>query len=334
MKAYVTASFDAAALARLATMMDVVHEDWRVTHKVFFAGEELARRIRDVGADVLIVEADLVHEEVIEGTKLAIIGAARGDPLNVRLDLATARGIPVIFAPARNAGAVAELTVTFILSVLRHVHEVHHELRSGRLDFERPGDYLGAYSRYVGVELAGKTVGVVGFGAIGRRVARLVAAFDARVLVFDPYVPESTVTAAGAETADPDRIVRECDVLTVHCPETPETVNLLDAERIRALRPGAVVMNLARARILDEDALYEGLCSGRIAGAGLDVLSHEPVRRGERFLSLPNVLVLPHYGGNTRETVIRQSRMIVDGIEDLLAGRRPRHLCNPGALAG
>ena len=336
MKAFITATFDPEVLREMRQSMDVVYEDWRETRKIYFSGEELAARLRDLGADVLIVEADLVHEEVIENTGLEMIGATRGDPVNIAIDVATARGIPVFFAPGRNAEAVAELTVAFMLSAMRRVHEVYHELRSGALRFdENPSSFLDAYARYTGAELEGKTVGVVGFGAIGQRVTKILArGFGSRVLAYDPYVTAGTFEALGAERCDLDFLIRSSDVLTVHCPETPDTTGLIHAERVRALKPGAYVMNLGRARILDEDALYEGLVSGRIAGAGLDVLVNEPIRPAERLLQLPNVVLMPHYGGNTHETVLRQSRMIVEAIDDSLAGRKSRYLCNPEVVRG
>ncbi|MGH7899643.1 MAG: NAD(P)-dependent oxidoreductase [Candidatus Binatia bacterium] len=334
MKAYVTATFHPHELQRLARIMEVVHEDWRQTHKVYFAGEEFAARIREHGADVLIVEADLVHDEVIGGCDLKMIAASRGDPINIRIDLATERGIPVFFAPARNAQAVAELTVGFMLSALRRIHEINHEIRSGRLRFDRTRDFLAGYERYTGLELEGKTVGIVGFGAIGQRVARILVGFGCRLLAHDPYVPDDVFRRFGAEPLDIDSLIRRCDILTVHCPEAPETTGLIDAQRVHALKPGVYVMNLARARVLDEDALYEGLVSGRIAGAGLDVFMEEPLQPANRFVALPNVVVAPHYGGNTHETVLRQSRMIVDSIEDTIAGRRPKHIVNPEVLAG
>ncbi len=332
MKAFVTATFDAGALERMRKRMDVVYEDWRKTQKVYFSGAELAARVGEIGADVLVVEADLVHEEVIEGCDLKMIGAARGDPVNIRIDLATARRIPVFFAPARNAEAVAELTVGFMLSTIRRIHEVNHELRSGRLRFEGGGDFMAAYHTYMGIELEGKTVGIVGFGAIGQRVARILRGFGCRVLAYDPYAPPAAFEAVGAEPTELDPLLRECDLLTVHCPETVETTGLIHAERVRSLKKGVYVMNLARARILDEEALYEGLVAGRIAAAGLDVLTQEPVQPENRFAKLPNVCLLPHYGGNTRETVRRQSEMMVEAIEDYLAGRRPKHIVNPEVL--
>lgn len=332
MKAYITATFDPEILAYLRRRMDVVYEDWRQTHKLYFSGEEFAERIRKTGADILIVEADLVHDEVIEGCGLKMIGAARGDPLNIRVDLATERKIPVFFAPARNAQAVAELTIGFMLCTARRIHEVYHELRSGRLRFDHGEEYLGGYQRYTGIELEGKTVGIVGFGAIGQRVARILGGFGSRILAFDPYVKDGSFEKLGAEKTDLDTLIRDCDILTVHCPEAPETDDLIGPDRVRALKPGVYVMNLARARVVNEDALYEGLRSGCIAGAGLDVLAVEPVQPDNRFLQLPNVVILPHYGGNTRETVVRQSRMIVDAMEEYEAGRRPKNLCNPEVL--
>ncbi|MGH7803933.1 MAG: NAD(P)-dependent oxidoreductase [Candidatus Binatia bacterium] len=313
--------------------MPVTYEDWRQTRKMYFSGEELAARVRELAADVLIVEADLVHEEVIDGVALRLIGAARGDPLNIGVERATAKKIPVLFAPARNAQAVAELTVGFMLSVLRRIHEVNHLIRSSELRFERSRDYLEAYRRFEGFELEAKTVGIVGFGAIGQRVARILGGFGSRILAHDPYATGESFAAFGAEKRDVDSLVRDCDVLTVHCPEGEETHRLISAERIRAMKPGAYVMNLARASIVDEDALYEGLASGRIAGAGLDVFSNEPVQPDNRFALLPNVVVMPHFGGDTAETVRRQSAMIVDGIEDWIEGRRPKHLVNPAVLA-
>lgn len=332
MKAFVTATFDAGSLARLERRMPVAYEDWRQTRKMYFSGEELAARVRELAADVLVVEADLVHEEVIDGVELRLIGAARGDPLNIGVERATAKRIPVLFAPARNAQAVAELTVGFMLCVLRRIHEVNHLVRSGELRFERSREYLDAYRRFEGLELEGKTVGVVGFGAIGQRVAKILGGFGCRILAHDPYASGGSFAALGAEQRDVDSLVRECDVLTVHCPEGEETHRLISAERLRSMKPGAYVMNLARASIVDEDALYEGLTSGRIAGAGLDVFSNEPVQPDNRFALLPNVVVMPHFGGDTAETVRRQSQMIVEGIEDWLDGRRPKHLVNPAAL--
>lgn len=328
-----TASFSADGLERLRRHMDVVHEDWRAARGLYFDGQQFAQRIAEVGADVLIVEADLVHDEVLDAVPLRLIGCCRGDPINIGLERATALGIPVLFAPGRNADAVADLTLAMMLALARHLYTVNALLKSGALTFSSTKDYLDAYTSYGGFELGGVTVGVVGFGAIGRRVVQRVRAFGSRVLVYDPFVPAESIATAGAEAAGLDDLVRAVDVLTLHCPDTPENIGLISAERIRAMKPGAYLLNLARAGLVDDDALYEALRSGHLAGAGLDVFADEPVRPENRYVQLPNVLVTPHLGGATRDVVRHQSDLIVDGVEAWLRGERPQHLANPAVLA-
>src|SRR5437868_6268099 len=190
MRALITASFDDAAKARLARHMDVVHEDWKARRSIYFDGAEFARRIREVGADVLIVEADLVHAEVFEACPLRMIGCCRGDPVNIDLELATRKGVPVFHAPGRNADAVADLTLAFLLMLARHLGPIQDTFRGGGQRFANAGDYLAMYTRFTGVELGGRTVGLVGLGAVGREVAARLLAFRARVLAYDPYVRE------------------------------------------------------------------------------------------------------------------------------------------------
>lgn len=332
MKALITASFTAEGLERLRRHMAVEHQDWRATHSIYFDGAELARRIREVGADLLIVEADLVHEEVLNAVPLRLIGCCRGDPINIGVERATELGIPVLFAPGRNADAVADLTMGFMLALARHVYTVNALLKSGRMTFAATRDYLDIYNTYGGFELGGVTVGVIGFGAIGRRVVRRLRAFGSRVLVYDPFVSPEAVRDADAEPAELDELIRSVDIVTLHCPDTPENYGLINAERIRAMKPGAYFLNLARAAIVDDDALYAALRDGHLAGGALDVFADEPVRPENRYVQLPNVLVAPHLGGATRDVVRHQTEMIVDGIEAWLRGERPRHLVNPAVL--
>ncbi len=332
MKALITASFHPDGLARLREHMEVVYEDWRTNKKIYFDGQEFAARINAVGADVLIVEADLVHEEVIDHCPLTLIGCCRGDPLNVGVERATARGIPVLFAPGRNADAVADLTLAYMLDLARNVFTVNTLLKQGQMRFESTSAYLATYERYGGFELGGVTVGIVGFGAIGRGVADRLRPFGSRVLAYDPFVSAAVFAAHHATPVPLDELLRQADLLTVHCPESPETHRLIGAEQIRVMKRGAYVLNLARASIVDEDALYAALADGQLAGAALDVFEQEPVQPDNRFVALPNVLVSPHLGGATRDVVRHQSRMIVDGIEAYLHGRRPEHIVNPQVL--
>src|SRR5215813_15378618 len=150
MKALITASFDPAAKARLARHMEVVHEDWKERQSIYFDGAEFAKRITQAGADVLIVEADLVHAEVLDACPLKMIGVCRGDPVNVDLELATRKGIPVFHTPGRNADAVADLTVAFILVLARHLPAIAETFRDGGPRFENAGDFLRLYTRFTG----------------------------------------------------------------------------------------------------------------------------------------------------------------------------------------
>jgi len=332
MKALITAAFHPDGLARLRRHMDVEYDDWRTSKRIYFDGLQFAQRIQASGADVLIVEADLVHDEVLDSCRLSIIGCCRGDPINIGVERATALGIPVLFAPARNADAVADLTVAYMLALARNLVTVNMLLKQGQMRFQSTKDYLAVYETYGGFELGGVTVGIVGFGAIGRGVARRLHGFGSRIVAYDPYVGAEVFAAYHAEPGSLDDVLRQADILTVHCPELPETSGLVGAAQIRLMKRGAYVLNLARAAVIDEDALYAALIDGHLAGAALDVFRDEPVQSDNRFALLPNVLVSPHLGGATRDVVRHQTDLVVDGIEAYLRGERPAHIVNPEVL--
>ena len=330
MRALITASFDDAAKARLSRRMEVVHEDWKVRQSIYFDGVEFAARIRSVGADVLVVEADLVHAEVLEGCPLVMIGCCRGDPVNIDLELATRKGIPVFHTPGRNADAVADLTLAFLLMLARHLGPIQDTFRDGAARITGAGDYLKMYSRFTGVELGGRTVGLVGLGSVGREVAARLLAFKARVLAYDPYVE---APPPGVAMRALDDLLRESDFVSLHAPVTPETQNLVSRDRLALMKPTAYFVNTARAALTDENALYELLAAGRLAGAALDVLAEEPLQPDNRFLKLPNVLVTPHIGGATVDVTRHQSDIVVEAMERWLDGEQPRWIANPAVLA-
>lgn len=333
MKALITASFAASGLEALSRHMEIVHEDWRQSKHIYLDAATLAEKIRTEGADVLIVEADFVLDEAIEQTHLRLIGSCRGDPNNIALAKATEKRIPVLFTPARNADAVADLTLGFMLALLRNIYTVNHGLKSGALTFTSIADYLTAYERYGGFELGGRLVGVIGFGAIGRRVVARCRAFGAPILVHDPFVAAADIAAAGAEPVELDDLMRRADIVTLHCPDTADNRGLISAARIRAMKPGGYFLNLARAAVVDDDALYEALRSGHLAGGAFDVFAEEPVRTDNRFVRLDNVLVTPHLGGATRDVVEHQTRSMVVDVLAWIEGRRPRYVANPQVLA-
>jgi D-3-phosphoglycerate dehydrogenase len=161
---------------------------------------------------------------------------------------------------------------------------------------------------------------------VGREVAARLAAFKARVLAADPYVRDAPPDVA---LCGLDDLLREADVVSLHAPVTDETRTLLSRERLALMKPSAWLVNTARAALTDEDALYEALAAGRLAGAALDVLTDEPLRPGNRFLALPNVIVTPHIGGATEDVTRHQSDIVVEAIERHLRGERPRWVANP-----
>ena len=332
MKAFLTASFDDSSLARLQKLMAVHVEDWRVTKNLFFDGAEFARRINEEGCDVVIVEADLVHGEVIDGAPIKMIGACRGEPVNVDVKLATERGIPVFHTPARNADAVADLAVGFMLTLARHVYDAIRWVKGEREQFTGAGDFLKMYEAMTGVELYGRTVGIVGFGAIGQRVAKRVSAFGARVVAFDPYVADEVFAQLGAERDTLEGVLARADFLTLHVPDVEATKNMIGAKELALLKDGVYFVNTGRAAAVEEEPLYQAISGGKIKAAAFDVFWNEPVQPEDRFVKLRNVIATPHIGGATFDVIAHQGEMMCDSIEAWLKGERPRFIANPGVL--
>ncbi|HAC80992.1 MAG TPA: hypothetical protein DCG06_11900 [Deltaproteobacteria bacterium] len=332
MKAFVTAPFATDQLERLGSIMPFHHEDWRETKNIFFEGAAFAERLRAEGCDVIITEADEIRKELLDLVDIKMIGTCRGSPVNVDLDVAATRGIPVFHTPARNAEAVADITLCFMLMILRHIHPAIEWVKSDRSSLPDANEFITMYDAMTGSELHGRTVGLIGFGAIGQRVARRVQAFGARVVAHDPHVAEAVFEQNDARCGSLTEVLQQADLLSLHVADVPETKNLLGPEEIAQMKPGAYFINTARAASVDADALYDALASGRLSAAALDVLWEEPVRSDDRFVLLPNVIATPHIGGASRDVITHQSAMIVDAIEAWLRGDRPNHLANPAVL--
>jgi D-3-phosphoglycerate dehydrogenase / 2-oxoglutarate reductase len=321
----------AEAGSRLAI---VEHEfDWPVTpfgpvaEVKEAAGTEAEMLALVPGVEIVITEMAPLTERVIAAAEaLRLIVVCRGGPVNVNLAAAAERRIPVCFTPGRNAAATAEYTVGLLLAAMRHLAAGHRDLARGvwRGDFYAYDD--------AGTELEGKTVGLVGFGAVGSRVARIVAAFGADVLVADPYVDSVVVAAVGAQKVDLDELLARSDAISLHARLTPETRHIVGRDAIARMRPGAVLVNGARGGLLDYDAVCDALESGHLRAAAFDVYDPEPPATDSRLFATPNVVLSPHIAGASRETAQRAARIGAAEVGRWLWGAPLQHVANPDAL--
>lgn len=320
-RALVTAPFRGAGLDRLRSLCsEVVLDPW-IDHRPLrlYNSEQLAERIVTENATLLVVESDSVKGPVLE-LPLVAIGSCRGNPTNVDIPAATAAGIPVLRAPGRNADAVAEITIGMLFAVNRGIVRADMDVREGQV--WRDGTI--PYQRFRAWELAGRTVGIVGLGAVGRATKWRLEGLGMRVISADPYAPDATHSL--------DALVAEADVVSMHAAVTPETEGMIGASRFAAMKEGAIYVNSARALLHDTDALVMALQSGKLAGAALDHFVGEHLAVDHPLCSMPNVVLTPHIGGATWDTETRHSASIAEGLAELFAGGRPNNLVNPEVL--
>jgi D-3-phosphoglycerate dehydrogenase / 2-oxoglutarate reductase len=320
-RALVTAPFRGEGLDTLRRVAEVVLEPWIDQHPVrILDSEQLAERIAAEHADLLVVEADAVSGPVLD-QPLVAIGVCRGEPTNVDVAGATARGIPVVNAPGRNADAVAELTVGLALAVSRGVARADRDVRAG----EAYRDGTLPYQRFRGSQLAGRTLGIVGLGSVGRAASWRFEGLGMRVITCDPFTDDATHTL--------DALLADADVVTVHAAVTPESHGLFGAEQFARMKPGAIYLNTARAALHDTAALVAALESEHLGGAGLDHFDGEILSPDHPLCAMGNVVLTPHIGGATYDTEANHSVLIGDGIAALLDGAKPDNLVNPEVLS-
>ncbi|RRO18757.1 hydroxyacid dehydrogenase [Saccharopolyspora rhizosphaerae] len=258
---------------------------------------------------------------------LKFVGVCRGGPVNVDLQAATDNGVIVSYAPGRNAAAAAEFAVGLMLAALRRIPGSDAELKDGNWR----GDYY-AYEN-AGIELEGSTAGLVGYGAIGRIVARVLRAFGAKVLVADPFVSAADVADEGVELVELEDLLRRSSVVSLHARLTPETQHLLNADNLKLLPKGAVLVNSARGGLLDYAPLPDLLRAGKLGALAVDVYDIEPPPRDWPLFDAPNVITTPHLAGATRQTAHRAAEIVAGEVARFLDGRRPRFVANPDVLA-
>ena len=324
MRALILAPFSGTYLARLRRSIDVVYESWIETNTLQDP-DQLGARLAAEDISVLIVEADFVFEEVFDAAPgLRLVGICRNALNQVDIESATAHGVAVTHAPGRNTNAVAEMTLGLMFSLARRIPQADRLVTGAGWRDPTIG-----YRLFRGTEIAGSTVGVVGFGQIGREVARKCVALGARVLVHDPFVAGRQVRAVGAVPVELRRLTAASDFITLHVPDNEATHRLVGAAFLARMKAGAFLVNTGAGSCVDPSALAAALEAGAIAGAALDVFDGHPLPATSPLISAPNVILTPHIAGATAQTVDRHSRMMTGEIERLLAGKPLRYVVNP-----
>jgi len=284
-------------------------------------GKDLAQKLR--GAHFVIATSNPKYtREFFEANEDVVSVLVHGIGVdNVDVKAATENGVVIVKVPGvAEREAVAELAVNLMLTALRHVVQASNKVREGKW-LER--------AKYVGSELAGKVVGVIGLGNIGSRVAEiLIKGFNAKVLAYDPYIPPERIKAIGAEPASFDDVLKNSDIITLHCPLTRETYHLLDETAFKKLKKGAILVNTARGGLVDTEALIKALENGILAAAALDVVEGEPIDESHPLLKYENVIITPHIGAYTLEALAGMDSSLTNAVKALLKGEIPENAIN------
>ncbi|HEY2302149.1 MAG TPA: phosphoglycerate dehydrogenase [Acidimicrobiales bacterium] len=271
--------------------------------------EELLAVIPDAAALIVRSATKVTSEVLVAGTSLIVVGRAGIGLDNVDVPAATQRGVMVVNAPQSNILSAAEHTMALLLAQARNVPQAHAALK----------DHKWQRSKWEGVELHGKTLGIVGLGRVGALVAQRALAFGMRLVAYDPFVAPERARQMGVDLLGLDDVIRQADFLTIHLPKTPETLGLIGEEKLRLAKPELRVVNAARGGIVDEAALAEAIAAGRVGGAALDVFAVEPTTISPLF-ELDSVVVTPHLGASTREAQDKAGVTIAEQVLLALAG--------------
>jgi phosphoserine phosphatase SerB len=310
MRILVTEPLDAAGVALL-------QERWTVDVALGLTRAELLNRV--AGYDALITRSGTPVDATLldAGCDLRVVGRAGIGVDNIDIPAATARGIAVVNAPNGNVRAAAEHTIGMIFALARNIPQADRLLRDG----------VWGKNRFMGMEITGKTLGIIGLGKVGSTVAHRLAAFDMEVLVNDPFRAQE---AEGVTFTDLDDLLRRADIVTLHVPLTALTRNLIGARELALMRPGALLINVARGQVVDEAALAAA-CRTHLGGAAIDTFATEPLGAAA-LLDLPNVIVTPHLGGTTHESMRASAVEVAEEVAAVLDGRGPRAILNPEVL--
>ncbi len=267
--------------------------------------------------------------------KLKLIGIARGGPVNVDVKAATKKKILVVGTVGRNAESVADHTLGFILSESRNIARHNMAVKTGLYFEEAAKGNRGKYlDRNNFQELEGKTLGLIGFGEVGQRVAKRAKAFGMTVIVYDPYISETALKTEGCLKIELAELLKLSDFVSIHAKLTQDSTHMINDKRLALMKPSAVIINTARGEIIDEKALFQALKTGKLASAALDVFEEDPIQSENPLINLDNVTVTPHTAGRSPEVERRGYQQVVEAVSHYLRGEEMRHsqLANPAVL--
>lgn len=285
--------------------------------------EELAKRIKDADG-VIVRSATKITAEIMDaGEKLRVIGRAGVGVDNIDVKAATQRGIVVMNAPDGNTITTAEHSIALLVSMARNVPQAHAKLQNGVWDKKS----------FVGVELNGKTLGVIGLGRIGKHVAKIAKGFGMKIFAFDPFVSPEQAKEFGFELGTLDEVFANADFLTIHTPVTSETKNIIGTDAFGKMKKGVRIVNCARGGLVDEAALLEAIENGTVAAAALDVFSSEPLDENSPLLKNPNIITTPHLGASTTEAQEGVALTVAEQMRDFLLSGELRNAVNAPSLA-
>ncbi|MFQ6124252.1 MAG: 2-hydroxyacid dehydrogenase [Candidatus Heimdallarchaeota archaeon] len=278
---------------------------------------ELIERIE--GADIAIVGWSQFTSDVINKAKILKMIAIWATTCHyVDLETARVKGIVVCHCPGYGTDAVAEHTIALLLTLIRQLPETDKHVRSGKFDW-RP---------FSSRELAGKTLGIIGTGKIGLRVAEISKAFKMQILAYDKYPNLKKAKEIGMKYVDMPTLLKESDIITLHVTLTVETVNLIGKKEIAAMKDGAIIINTSQGKVIDEKALIDALQSRKLSGAGLDVFREEPPAKDNPLFKLENTILSPHTGFHTVEAIRRKTDILIDNIVKFIEDQ-PQNICQP-----
>ncbi|MDO4548633.1 MAG: 2-hydroxyacid dehydrogenase [Clostridia bacterium] len=323
---------------KLDARFDMKYTGWAVKDGWILNEEECVEAFRD--ADILIVGVDHVTREVLDKCpNVKMISCPRGNPVNIDVKAAAERGIPVSFTPGRNANSVAEFLLGAVIGFTRYIPLSYHEVRNGRFlapasrDIYRvpeKDDIVWGFAMtppetpfmaYYGYELYRRRFGMIGYGAVGRRLNRFLQALEMEVVIYDPYLDPAVAEADGVKMLSMDEVISTSEFVSLHCKVTPETKGMFGKREFELMRPDAVFINTARGVIVDQKALIDALEQKKIRGAVIDVFWQEPMPANHPLLKMDNVVMTPHIAGASNDVARHQSVMVYEDIEAFVEGR-------------